>query len=93
MPRGPQRLRAPDNTLNLVGKRVQERRIALKLTQDKLCARLAIASGSAWSPTRRDLFKIEDGLRSVHDTELVALAEALGCSACWLLTGMAQPER
>jgi hypothetical protein len=31
--------------------------------------------------------RIEDGRRSVHDVEIFALAQALECKACWLLTG------
>jgi hypothetical protein len=87
MPRGAPRLRTPDGKLNLVAQRVRVRRAELSLTQDALCARLATATDGAWIADRRDIFRIEDGRRSVHDIELVALAQALECSTSWLLLG------
>lgn len=87
MPRGAPRLRNADAKLNIVGERVQQRREALKLTQDGLCARLAAVTEGAWVADRRDIFRIEDGRRSVHDTELIALAAALEMDACLLLLG------
>lgn len=87
MPRGAPRLRTPDGKLNLVGIRVRQRRTELKLTQDALCARLAAASDGAWLADRRDIFRIEDGRRSVHDLEVVALVQALECDLQWLLLG------
>lgn len=87
MPRGSPRLRTPEGKLNLVALRVRQRRAELKLTQDGLCARLAAVTHGGWVADRRDVFRIEDGRRSVHDLEVVALAEALECDPCWLLTG------
>jgi transcriptional regulator with XRE-family HTH domain len=87
MPRGFPRLRSPDKKQNLVGQRVKDRRTFLKLTQDALCARLAQVTNGEWNPGRRDIFRIEDGLRTVIDTEILALSESLECSSCWLLTG------
>ncbi len=87
MPRGAPRLRTTDGKMNQIGERVHDRRRDLKVTQDMLCARLADATDGQWVADRRDIFRIEDGRRSVHDLELLALAQALECSACWLLTG------
>ena len=87
MPRGAPRLRTPDGKMNQIAGRVYARRTALKLTQDALCARLALVTAGAWIADRRDIFRIEDGRRSVHDVEVVALGQALECSACWLLLG------
>ena len=92
MPRGAPRMRAPNGKLNQVGERVKERRAELKQTQDGLCARLADVTAGKWIADRRDIFRIEDGRRSVHDVEVVALALALQCDATWLLTGERQSE-
>jgi hypothetical protein len=59
----------------------------LKLPQDALCARLADVTDGAWVADRRDIFRIEDGRRSVHDVEMVALAKALEVGVGWLLLG------
>jgi len=91
MPRGSPRLRTPENKLNQIGARVHERRTVLDLKQDELCARVALATGGVWSPAWQDLSRIENGSRIVSDLELLALARALACSACWLLTGIAEP--
>ena len=87
MPRGSPRLRTQDNKLNRIGARVQQQRQRLKLTQDQLCARLAILTDATWSPAWQDISRIENGARIVSDLEVVALAEVLECSACWLLLG------
>jgi hypothetical protein len=87
MPRGAPRLRTPDGQLNLVSQRVRQRRTGLLLTQDTLCARLADVTKGGWIADRRDIFRIEDGRRSIHDLELVALAQALECDVLWLLLG------
>jgi hypothetical protein len=87
MPRGAPRLRTPDGKLNLVSQRVRQRRTELLLTQDALCARLADVTNGGWIADRRDVFRIEDGRRSIHDLELVALAQALECDVLWLLLG------
>ena len=87
MPRGSPRIRTPEGKLNQIAERVRQRRAELRLTQDALCARLATATDGAWIADRRDIFRIEDGRRSVHDLEVIALAQALECTACWLLSG------
>lgn len=90
MPRGSPRLRTADNKLNQIGARVRQRRAILHLQQDELCARVAVATGGIWSPAWQDLSRIENGSRIVSDLELLALASATECSACWLLTGTGQ---
>lgn len=87
MPRGGPRLRTRDRKLNQVGPRVRERRHILKLEQDAVCARIARATEGEWNPAWQDLSRIENGARLVSDLEVLALADALECGACWLLTG------
>lgn len=58
--------------MNQIGERVQLRRDVLHDTQDALCARIAT---------------VAHGARIVTDLELLALAQALDCSPCWLLLG------
>ncbi len=87
MPRGFPRLRTVDGGLNRIGGRVAQRRVALGLGQDELCARLAETTGGAWGADRRDIYRIEKSRRTVTDLELLALALALGCDALWLLFG------
>jgi len=73
--------------LNQIAQRVAERRHTLQLQQDELCARLAQVTNGAWNPAWQDISRIEHGTRLVTDLELLALAQALECSPCWLLTG------
>ena len=87
MPRGFPRLRTADGGLNRIGRRVSERRNALGLGQDELCARLATTTGGAWIADRRDIYRIENSRRTVTDLELLALSMALDCDATWLLFG------
>ena len=87
MPRGFPRLRTVDGGLNRIGRRVAERRVALGMGQDELCARLAETTGGAWVADRRDIYRIENSRRTVTDLELLALAMALDCEAVWLLFG------
>lgn len=87
MPRGFPRLRTVDGGLNRIGRRVAERRAALGIGQDELCARLAETTGGAWVADRRDIYRIENARRTVTDLELLALSMALSCDAIWLLLG------
>lgn len=91
MPRGFPRLRTSDQKKNQLGQRVRDRRAELDVTQDALCARLAQITNGGWIPDRKEIFRIEDGQRIVSDLETLALAEALECSPCWLLTGDSHP--
>ena len=87
MPRGTPRLRTSDNKINQVGERVKQRRQELKVKQDELCARLARLTTGEWAPAWQDISRIEHGVRIVSDLEILMLAEALECRACWLLVG------
>lgn len=87
MPRGSPRLRTDDDRRNIVGTRVLERRLELKVAQDTLCARIATATKGRWNPDRQEVYKIEAGTRTVTDLELLVLSTVLGRSATWLLTG------
>lgn len=87
MPRGGPRLRTDDGRLNQIGPRVQERRLAIRVKQDELCARLARLTEGRWNPAWQDISRVENGSRLVSDLELLRLAEALECSPSWLLTG------
>ena len=79
MPRGAPRLRKNGIQQNAVGTRVRVRRRELKLSQDALCARLALRTFGGWSPTEADIYRIERHTRIISDLELVALAAALEC--------------
>lgn len=92
MPRGAPKLRAEDGRKNQVGERVRQRRMELELTQDALNGRLAHQSGGRWNPSMQEILHIENGTRIVSDVEIIALAHALDCSACWLLLGQNAEE-
>ena len=89
MPRGGIRLRTAEGKMNQIGPRVRERRHELQIGQDELCARIARVTEGAWVPAWQDISRIEHGARLVTDLEILALAQALECSPCWLLTGEA----
>jgi len=57
------------------------------MEQDELCARLAAVTEGEWAPGWQDISRLENGARMVSDLEVVALAQALDCGACWLLVG------
>jgi hypothetical protein len=87
MPRGDIRLRTEDGRLNQVADRLRLRRRTLKMTQERLCARLADVTGGRWVAGRKEVVHLEAGTRIVSDLELIALAAALECAPAWLLTG------
>ncbi len=87
MPQGGPRLRAENGKLNVVGERVRSRRTKMKMQQRSLLGRLAFVTSGGWNPTSQEVLRIENGTRTVTDTEIVALALALECDACWLLMG------
>ena len=93
MPQGGPRLRAADGKLNQVGARVRSRRTELKMQQRSLLGRLADVTDSGWNPTPQEVLRIENGSRTVTDTEVAALALALECDACWLLMGKNSPDK
>lgn len=92
MPRGGARVRAATGgggggAKNVVGERVSARRRELGWSQADLTARIAFVTGGAWNPALQEVTHIETGRRTVLDIEVIALAQALSCSAAWLLTG------
>src|SRR5579859_2983895 len=91
MARGAPRLRTPDGKVNQIAVRVRQRRSLLKLTQDALCARLAVATDGGWNADRMEIYRIEAGTRIVSDLELLALAHSLECDPVWLFLGTESP--
>jgi hypothetical protein len=91
MPLSGPRLRRAALTMNEVGTRVKERRRALKLTHDGLCAQLASATPGAWTASRQEVDKIDAGICIVSDVEVLPLARDLSCSPCVLLTARFGP--
>ncbi len=87
MARGNPRLRTEEGHINGISRRVRERREQIPLTQDALCARLAVATNGGWNADRMEIYRIESGIRTVTDLELRALATALECSPSWLFLG------
>ena len=59
---------------NIVGKKVKQARYKISLTQDQLSAKLARQNIQI---DRAGISKIENGMRSVYDYELKALAKVL----------------
>ena len=90
MPRGSARVRAASGSKNIVGARVRVRREELGWSQAQLTARIAYVTGGAWNPAVQEATHIETGRRTVLDVEIFALAQALECSAIWLLTGRSE---
>ena len=87
MARGAPRLRTEDGKVNQVAERVRTRRKQLKLTQDAVCARLALETQGRWNADRMEIYRIEMGTRIVSDLEMLALARALECTPLWLFLG------
>jgi transcriptional regulator with XRE-family HTH domain len=61
---------------NLIGPQVRRHRMAARLSQEALSAKLQLAG---WDLSRGGLSKIEAGLRRVNDAELWVLAKTLSC--------------
>ncbi len=76
--------------INLCGKRIKERRVALGLTQVDIAASLEVDSGIYLD--RSDISEIERCVRLVKDTELAAFAKALNISPLWLMYGDEVPK-
>jgi hypothetical protein len=85
MPLGGPRLTTEEGKKNGVGGRVKERRKALNITQDALCARLAALTGGKWNPTEDEIYKLEAGKRICGDLEIKVLCKALYCTLLWLM--------
>ena len=69
---------------NLSGERVRQERERLKLSQEKLAAKLQLLGIDV---TQKSVSRIETGDRVVADYELLALAKALDVSVEYLLNG------
>lgn len=67
---------------NICGERVEERRRAIGMKQKDLLTQLQIRGVDL---NASGLSKLEGQLRSVCDSELIALAEVLNVSVNWLL--------
>ncbi len=67
---------------NIVGARVEQKRKTIGMKQKELLAQLQIR-GVDLNPS--GLSKLEGQIRSVSDSEVVALADVLGVSVGWLL--------
>ena len=72
----------PMGDRNICGAKVEERRKEIGMKQKDLLTQLQIRGVDLNSS---GLSKLEGQIRSVCDTELVALAEVLGVSVNWLL--------
>lgn len=69
---------------NISGERVRMRRLYLRLSQAALAAKVQTEGVLLEQDA---LSRIESGTRMVQDYELWALAEVLGVTSDWLLTG------
>lgn len=69
---------------NISGERVRARRLSMRLSQAALAAKVQTEGVILEQDA---IGRIELGSRMVQDYELWALAEALGVSSGWLLTG------
>jgi tRNA U54 and U55 pseudouridine synthase Pus10 len=76
----PQRVRAEDGSMNLVGPAVKERRLTLRRNRSEFIKELSNTTQGRWSPSVADLLNIERQTRTVTDIELVAIAKALKVS-------------
>lgn len=72
----------PVGDRNICGARVEQRRREINMKQKDLLTQLQIRGIDL---NTSGLSKLEGQLRSVCDTELVALSEVLGVSVNWLL--------
>jgi transcriptional regulator with XRE-family HTH domain len=74
---------------NLCGKRIRYARARAEMSQTELCAALSVDHNI--EITQNVVSKIENGIRTVNDIELVALAQALNVTPCFLLYGEERP--
>ncbi len=70
---------------NLCGKRIRYARARIEMSQTDLCAVLSVDHDIEIS--QDVISKIENGIRAVNDIELVAIAQALNVTPCFLLYG------
>ncbi len=90
MPKG-ERLRTVNGRANVIGERLRQRRMDLKITQVEMVLRIETATEGLWSPALQDYKRLEGGRRTCLDIETVCLSKILNCSAGWLL-GDSEPE-
>ena len=69
---------------NVSGEMIRQLRIKKRMSQSDLAARLQVEGVML---ERDSISRIESGTRMVQDYELWALAEVLGVTSDWLLTG------
>lgn len=83
--------RAPimENSSNLCGKRIRYARARAEMSQTDLCAALSVDHNI--EVTQNVISKIENGIRAVNDIELVAIAQVLNVTPCFLLYGEERP--
>ena len=67
---------------NIVGRRVQEARKNLSLSQEELIIQLEL---NGWKIGRVGLAKIEGGVRQVTDFEVMTLSKVLKVPLDWLM--------
>lgn len=70
---------------NLCGKRIRYARARIEMSQTELCAALSVDHDIEIS--QNVVSKIENGIRAVNDIELVAIAQVLNVTPCFLLYG------
>lgn len=63
-----------NNNKNIVGKIIKKRRETLKLSRDKLSAKLALLGITLYG---NDIFLIENNKRTIRDFELIAICRIL----------------
>jgi len=85
MSRGGPRITTADGKKNGVGERVRERRLELRMTQDRLSANLARLTEGQWNPSIDEIHNLEVGRRLCGDLELRVLARALETNVLWLM--------
>ena len=73
-----------DGQANIVGKRVRQARVALKMSQEELAAQMQLNNINI---TQKAISRMEQMVRFVSDYELLALSKVLDVDIVWLLTG------
>ena len=80
----------PLGTKNLIGARVETARKNQNMKQKELLAQLQVRGVDL---NASGLSKLEGQIRYVTDMELLALADILGVSVMWLLTGLDSKDK
>lgn len=78
-----------DSSNNLCGKQIKYARALIEMSQTELCAALSVDHSIEIS--QDVISKIENGIRAVNDIELVAIAQILNVTPCFLLYGDDRP--